>query len=251
MVVRQLDSNRQALNDLDEVAGGVLGRQECEGLAGAHGETGDPAVEFALAAVHVDLAAHPLADSEFGELGLFEVGVDPDLGERPDGHQVLTCLNVVAGIDVAPGDHAVDLGDDIAVPEVELGLIEVADGLFELGFGLDDGRRPGNHLGVNHVELVRRVLLQEFFERRTGLYVPRARLVPELGPGFEQLPEGLAHGGEVLDQVFRDIIQRLCLSLAAREAPGRLVGRIRPEGPGRRWPWRPRQTGCGYPDLPC
>ena len=98
------------------------GGKQREGLAGAHGETGDSALEFATAAVHVDLAAHPLADPQVGELGLLEVGVDPDLGERPDGHQALAGLDVVAGVDVAPGDHAVDLGDDVAIAKVQLGL---------------------------------------------------------------------------------------------------------------------------------
>ena len=82
-----------------------------------------------MAAVHVDLAAHALADSQLGELGFLEVGVDPDLGERADGHQVLPGLDVVAGVDVAAGDHAVDLGDDVAIAQVQLGLSEVALGL--------------------------------------------------------------------------------------------------------------------------
>ena len=53
----------------------------------------------------------PLADAQVGELRLLEVGVDPDLGERADRHQALADLDVVAGVDVAPRDDAVDLAE--------------------------------------------------------------------------------------------------------------------------------------------
>jgi hypothetical protein len=33
------------------------------------------------AAVHVDLAAHRMADAQVLQLSLLEVGIDPDLGE--------------------------------------------------------------------------------------------------------------------------------------------------------------------------
>ena len=85
----------------------------------------------------------PLADPQVGQLRLLEVGVDPDLGERADRHQVLADLDVVAGVDVAAGDHAVDLADDVAVAEVQLGLGQVALGLHPLGLGLSDLRGIG------------------------------------------------------------------------------------------------------------
>ena len=141
VVVGQLDADGQPLDDLHEVARGVLRRQQGEGLAGPHGEAGDAALELLPPAVHVHLAAHPLADAQVGQLGLLEVGVDPDFGERADGHQALPRLDVVAGVDVAAGHHAVDLADDVAVAEVQLGLIQVALGLHELRLGLLDGGR--------------------------------------------------------------------------------------------------------------
>ena len=108
------------------------GRQQRQRLAGPHGEPGDAALELAAAAVHVDLAPHPLADPQVGELGLLEVGVDPDLGDRADGHQALPHGDVVARVDVAGGDHAVDLADHVAVAQVQLRLGEVAAGLERL-----------------------------------------------------------------------------------------------------------------------
>ena len=129
IVVGQLDANRQPLDDLHEVAGGVLRREQSQRLAGPHGEAGDAALVLAPAAVHVHLAAHPMADAQVRQLSLLEVGIDPDLRERADGHQALPRLDVVAGVDVAAGHHAVDLADDVAVAEVQLGLIQVGAGL--------------------------------------------------------------------------------------------------------------------------
>ena len=56
VVVGQLDPDRQPLDDLDEVAGGILRRQQRKRLTGPHGEPGDPALELLVAAVHVHLA---------------------------------------------------------------------------------------------------------------------------------------------------------------------------------------------------
>ena len=61
-----------------------------------------------------------------------EVGVDPDLRERADGHQALPGLHIVAGVDVAAGHQAVDVADDVAVAEVQLGLIQIVLGLSSL-----------------------------------------------------------------------------------------------------------------------
>src|SRR5271165_602962 len=97
IVVGQLHADRQALDDLHEVARGILQREQGEGLTGPHCEAGDAALVLTPAAVHVDLAAHPLADAQVRELGLLEVAIDPDLGERADDHQALPHLDVVPG----------------------------------------------------------------------------------------------------------------------------------------------------------
>ena len=46
--------------------------------------------------------------------------------QRANGHQALADLHIVAGIDIAARDHAVDFGDDIAIAQVQIGLIEIA-----------------------------------------------------------------------------------------------------------------------------
>src|SRR5262249_52296941 len=134
----QLDPHRQTLDNLHVIARGVLRRQQSQGLASPHGEARDSTFELAPATVHVDLAVYPLADAQVRELSLLEVGVDPDLRDRSDGHQALSYGDVVARIDVAARHHAVDLADDIAVAEVQFGLGEVSTGLLPPGHGLTD-----------------------------------------------------------------------------------------------------------------
>ena len=133
VVIDQLDADRQSLHDFDEISGGVLRRQQRQGRTGPHGEAADPPVENALPAIHVDVELHVLTDAQIGQLRLFEVGVDPDLGERPDGHQALPGLHVVARIDVPARDHAADFGKDVAVAEVQFCLVEIGLGHFQPG----------------------------------------------------------------------------------------------------------------------
>ena len=71
---------------------------------------------------------------------------------------------MVTGVDVAAGHHAIDLADDVAVAEVELGQREVAAGLVELGLGLLDGGCLGNQVGKDAIEIAFTVLLQEDVE---------------------------------------------------------------------------------------
>ena len=77
------------------------------------------------------------------QLGFLEIGVDPDFRQRAQRHHALPGLHVIARVDVSARDHAVDLGHDVAVAQVQLGLIQVGLGFVALGFGqLDRRRRP-------------------------------------------------------------------------------------------------------------
>ena len=129
VVVRQLDPDRQTLDDLHEVAGGVLRRQQGQGLTGPHREAGDAALELSrLPYMSTSQRTRwPMRRSaSCVSLKLASIQISR---ERADGHQALPHGDVVAGVDVAAGDHAVDLADDVAVAEVQLGLGEVALGL--------------------------------------------------------------------------------------------------------------------------
>src|SRR5262249_22343338 len=168
IVVGQLDAYGQPLDDLHEVAGGVLRREQGDGLTGPHGEAGDAALVFAPAPVHVHLAAHAMADAQVPELRLLEVGIDPDLGGRPDGQDALPRRGVIAGVDVAAGHQAIDLAGDVAITEVQLRLGEVAPGLEEPGLGLPDRRRLRHDPLHDAVDVSLLVAAGEFIEGLPG-----------------------------------------------------------------------------------
>ena len=94
-------------------------------------------------AIHVDIEIDRLADPQVAQLRLLEIRVNPDFIERADRHESLADLYVVARIDVAARNDAIDLGDDVAVAEIELRLVEIALGGLELGLGLLEVRRVG------------------------------------------------------------------------------------------------------------
>ena len=64
-------------------------------------------------------------------------------------------------------DDAVDVADNVAIAEIQFGLVQVAARLKELGLGLFDGRRIGNDVGVNAVEVALGIL---FVEVGDGLF---------------------------------------------------------------------------------
>ncbi len=153
IVVVQVDAHGKPLHDFDEISRGVLRRQERDRRSGAHRESGDVALEDLPSAVHVGVQIDVLPDAEVGKLRLLEVGVDPQVADRLQGHHLLARLNVVARIDVAAADDAVDFGKDAAIAEIEIGLIEVALGLQDLGLGLLDGGRLADDLFVDAIDV--------------------------------------------------------------------------------------------------
>ena len=213
VVVGQLDADRQPLDDLHVVARGVLRRQQRQGLAGPHGEAGDAALELRPAAVHVHLAPHPLADPQVRELGLLEVGVDPDLGERADGHQALPGGDVVAGVDAAAGHHAVDLADDVAVAEVQLGLGEVAHGLESLRLGLPDRGRLRHHPLQDPIDVPLLVAPGELVEGLLGRLGDGDEGEADLRQALVDIGQRLADPGEGLVDVGGDVRQLALLGV--------------------------------------
>ena len=107
-----------AIRSLDEIARRVLGRQQSQRRAGAHRKTGDPAREYAPAAIHVGIHVDRLTDTQILQLCLFEIGVDPNFAKRADRHQTLAGQDIIAGIDIAARDNAVNFGDDLTIPQV-------------------------------------------------------------------------------------------------------------------------------------
>ena len=79
VVVVEIDPHRHALHHLDEIAGGVLRRQDRELRAGAGRQRADRALEDVIGE-GVDLERDGLADRDIGEIGFLRIGVDPRVG---------------------------------------------------------------------------------------------------------------------------------------------------------------------------
>ena len=136
IVVHHIDPHRQPLHHFDEISSRILRRQQRQSRAGAVGEAGNASLESPLAAVHVQLQFHALADPQIAELGFLEICVHPDVAQRADSHQTLTHLHVVAGVHIAPGDDAIDLRHNRAVAQIQLCLIEITLRLQQTRLGL-------------------------------------------------------------------------------------------------------------------
>src|ERR1700691_5721828 len=134
------DLHRHALNDLDEVAGGVLGREGRELRTGAELDAVDMALQPQLR-IGIDPDRDVLAGPHVDELALLEVGGDPDFG-RDDRKDLLTGRDVITLFDVALGDPAVLRRLDHGPGQIEIRLIESGLRLLNLALELVDGRIP-------------------------------------------------------------------------------------------------------------
>ncbi len=81
----QQNAHRDALHDLDPVAGRILSRQQRKGAAAAGGNVGYVAVVFNIVPIEVGVDRHRLSGAHMLELSFLEVGVDPDIIERDYG----------------------------------------------------------------------------------------------------------------------------------------------------------------------
>ncbi len=213
VIIIQLDPHGQTLHDLHEIARGVFRRQERQRGAGAHLEARDVALELLVTAVHIDVQVDGLADPEGGQLRLFEVGVDPDFRQRAHGHQALPGGDVVAGIDVAARDRAVDLRVDGAVAEVQFGLVQIGAGLVQLRLRIFYLRRVFGHLRQDGVDVTLGMALVEIGQQRLRREVERRGDNPQRGRGLLQGGHCLAHRGKILVQLGRHLGQVALLGL--------------------------------------
>jgi hypothetical protein len=140
------DLHRDALDDLGEVAGGVVRRQQRELLATRGRDAVDVAVEH-HAGIGVDGNRDRLARMNIGELGLLVVGDNVRRRERHHRHQLGPRLHILADAQRAVADNAVDRRRDDRVREIELGLVpqRLIAGNRRLRLG---------ELGFQHVELL-------------------------------------------------------------------------------------------------
>ena len=147
------------------------------------------------------------------ELRFLEIGVDPDFGKRADSHQALPRDDVVAGVDVAAGDDAVDLGHHVAVAEIQLGFVEIAAGLQQLGLGQLERRHLRDDLREDVIDVSFRIALVEFFDQLFRLEIVGRRDESQGGDALQQFSRGLADGGERLVEIGGHVAQFAVLRL--------------------------------------
>ncbi|PAV70527.1 hypothetical protein WR25_16388 [Diploscapter pachys] len=96
--------DRQALDDLHPIAGGIFRRQQGEAVAGAGAEAGQPAGQFEVGE-GIDMEGRALPDPHVVELVFFEIALDPQARARQREHRL-------GGGNVAAALQLIDLGDD-------------------------------------------------------------------------------------------------------------------------------------------
>jgi hypothetical protein len=145
-------------------------------------------------------------------LGLLEVGVHPNLGKRSHGHQTLAGEYLIARIYIPPCHDAVDLGYDIAIGKVQLGLAEVGLGLTQLRLGLLDVGGILENLFDDGIEIavVGRIALIKVGEHLLRRLVESMKRA-QLGRGLRQTVLRLFDRGIGLIQSRRNIAQLIAV----------------------------------------
>src|SRR5271156_3954849 len=151
-VLARVEANphRQALNDLDIVAGRVFGRQQAVELARRAGYTLDVAVVVAPCSIDVNLDG--LAATHLTQLRLAEVSGGPDIIERNDGKQLLAWLHALADLHSLVVDHSGGGRDDMRITQIERGLIQRSLRRLDRGLGLADHLRRGSDFRAVRVD---------------------------------------------------------------------------------------------------
>ena len=148
---------------------------------------------------------------------LLEIGVDPQVADRLQGHHLLAGLHVVARIDVAAADDAVDFREDAAIAEIELGLVEVPLGLEDLGLGLFHGGRLADDLFIDAIDVPLRIAMHELFDHLLRRQVVGRGLDAQLGGCLHQLRLRLADAGKGLVEVRGHVGQVLAFGRNGRQ----------------------------------
>ena len=129
LVLVEGDAQGHALHHLDPVAGGVLRRQDRELRAGAGADRDHVALEGVVGEA-VDVERRRLADAQIGDVGFLRIGVDPRRLVVDDAEHRRAGGDEAADLDV------VDLRGGAGDRRAHDGVVEIALGVVERGFGL-------------------------------------------------------------------------------------------------------------------
>ena len=135
----QHDLHRDALDDLGEVAGRVVRRQQCELLAAGRCDAVHHAMHH-LTGEGVDLDVHRLTRPHVGKLRLLVVRHHVHRAQRHDRHQLRAGLDILSDTKRPGADHAVLRRHDGRVAEVQARLLLDRTRMLQCRLGLRLGR---------------------------------------------------------------------------------------------------------------
>ena len=173
----ELKAHRQTLDDLDPIAGRILGRQHCEigASAGAHADDVRP--ERAVR-IGIDVDRRLLAWTHMGQARLAEIRLDPDAPARQQREHGRPWIDEIADLEVVDPRHNAVLGRrHRRIGEIELGSVELGLGRAHRRVVLDLDIRvavQGDH-GVGDLLFDRCDVLAGDLESRLGLVIDLTR----------------------------------------------------------------------------
>ena len=129
----KLEAYRQTLDDLDPIAGRVLGRQDREIRSGARTHADDMGLEGAIR-ISVDVDCGLLTRTHVGQAGFAEIRLDPDASARHHRE------HGGAGIDEVADLQVIDPCHNAIVRRVHRRVGQIEPSLVELGLGCADRR---------------------------------------------------------------------------------------------------------------
>ena len=173
----KLEAHRQTLDNLDPIAGRILGRQDREIRSGARTHADDVRLELAIR-ISVDVDRCLLTRTHVSEAGFAEIRLDPDAPARHQREHGRT------GIDEAADLEVVDLRHDAVVGRRHRRIGEIEPSTVELRLGRADRRMAvvldvriavQRNYGVGDLLFDRCDVLTSDLEIRLGALEDRAR----------------------------------------------------------------------------
>src|ERR1700757_755924 len=111
LVLVEHDPDRDTLPHLGEIAGRIVGRQQCKLRAGGRRDPLDAAGEL-LVAERIDPDIDPLAGTHMRQLRLLVIGDHIDIRQRHDVDEITADVDIVARLHLPLADNAVEWRDD-------------------------------------------------------------------------------------------------------------------------------------------
>ena len=156
-------------------------------------------------------------------MSLLEIGIDPDVFERPKCHEALTCLNAISRVDDAAVDESGDLGVDLCIAEIKRGLVKCAVGLLKASLRKLCGGRCLDQMIKQGIEIATRGSLDEIGIDRVGVFLDPGHFQPNLDSRVDQFGQSSPDHRRFLGPVGGHFIKRLARRGDRRQPQRRAV----------------------------